>query len=88
MSLGENSNGGQLPSTCRRYMAGEDDRYSDIIDNYVTERNTAAYAKTKVKVVYDYSFTEATEFGWGQCIEKILLKIKSGDDDAPRSFYF
>ena len=83
MSLGENSNAGQLPSTCRRYMAGEDTRYSDIIDDYVTERNTAAYAKTKVKVVYDYSFTESSEFGWGQCNQKILTKVNGGGADAP-----
>ena len=83
VSLGENSNGGQLPSTCRRYMAGEDTTAKETIDTYVTERNTYAYAKTKVNVIYDYTYGETGEYGWGNCIEKILLKVKSGDEDAP-----
>ncbi len=87
-SLSENSNGDELPSTCKRYMAGEDtdkngQAYKETIDTYVTNRNTAAYAKTKVNVIYDYTYTDDSKYGWGQCIEQILTKVKSGDDDAP-----
>lgn len=87
-SLSMNSNSNELPSTCKRYMAGEDvdkngNPYRETIDTYVTNRNTAAYAKTNVNVIYDYSFEEGEDFGWSECTEPILVKVKSGDDDAP-----
>ena len=83
-SLSENSNGNELPSTCKRYMAGEDTSFKETIDTKVTNRNTAAYNKTKVNVIYDYTYKDGdTKYGWGQCIEQILTRVKSGDDDAP-----
>ena len=44
----------QLPSGCERYMAGEDDTAIATIDTYVTDRNSEAYATTKVSVIYQY----------------------------------
>ncbi len=87
-SLSQNSNGNELPSTCKRYMAGEDvdkngNPYREPIDTKVANRNTAAYAKTKVNVIYDYTYTDDSKYGWSQCIELILTRVDSGDDDAP-----
>ena len=78
----ENTNGQQLPSTCHRYMAGDDDKNKESIDTKVRLRNEAAYAKTKVTVTYDY-YTDEAKYGWGSCTEDICTKIESGATDTP-----
>ena len=80
--LTENTNTQQLPSTCHRYMAGDDSQYKESIDTKVKQRNDAAYAKTKVSVTYDY-FTDDAKYGWGKCTEEICTKIESGASDTP-----
>ena len=82
--LTENSNNQELPSTCKRYMAGDsDDR--EAIDVKVRQRNDAAYAKTKVSVTYDY-YTDDSKYGWGSCVEDMLQKINGNSTDRPDMF--
>ena len=83
--LTENSNGEELPSTCKRYMAGEDETSKETIDTKVTKRNTAAYNKTRVSVTYDY-YTDDKKYGWGSCIEEIYNSVESGASDSPDMF--
>ena len=80
----ENSNGQELPSTCKRYMAGKTDD-KEAIDIKVRQRNDAAYAKTKVSVTYDY-YTDDKKYGWGSCVEDMLTKINGNSTDRPDMF--
>ena len=83
--LTENSNGEELPSTCKRYMAGEDTSQNETIDTKVRLRNEKAYSKTKVYVKYDY-YTDDKKYGWGSCIEDIFNSVESGSSDSPDMF--
>ena len=78
----ENSNQQELPSTCKRYMAGEDETANENIDIQVGLRNEAAYSRAKVSVHYEY-YPDDTNYGWGKCVEDILAKIKSGSSETP-----
>ncbi|MBQ8719592.1 MAG: hypothetical protein IJY65_00990 [Clostridia bacterium] len=77
-----NSNGQELPSRCKRYMAGEDDSAHSDIDNDIRLRNIVAEQKTKVSVDYDY-WPDSAGYGWGGNIDRITEQTKSGDADAP-----
>ena len=80
--LTENSNGEELPSTCKRYMAGEDSSANETIDTKVRQRNDKAYSKTKVAVKYGY-YTDDSKYGWGSCIDIIYNTVNSNASDAP-----
>ena len=83
--LTDNSNNQELPSTCKRYMAGEDTQYKENIDTQVRLRNTGAYEKTKVSITYDY-FPDDQKYGWGRCIEEIYNRVDGGASDRPDMF--
>ena len=81
--LSHNSNNEELPSTCARYMAGDDNKYKESIDTKVRLRNTEAYERTKVSVTYDYYEEIKGKWGWGGCIEDIFTKIEANTSDTP-----
>ena len=80
--MSNNSNSQELPSGCKRYMAGEDESAVTDLDNDIRARNILAEAKTKVTVDYDY-WPDSAGYGWGGNIDRITEQTKSGDADAP-----
>jgi len=79
MQLTENTNGQELFSVSRRYLAGEDDTASDDISNSVRNRNAAAEYVTKTNITY-YYYPDTSEYGWGTNIERIQLTNMRGVD--------
>ncbi len=78
-----NSDVSQNPSGCERYLAGEDINAIEEIDDMVSDRNSEAEYETNVAPKYQY-YLDVDEYGWGQCIEKILTIVNSGTTkDAP-----
>ena len=78
-----NSDVSQNPSGCERYLAGEDPNAIEEIDDMVADRNSEAEYETNVAPVYQY-YLDVDEYGWGECIEKILTIVNSGTTkDAP-----
>ena len=79
-----NSNGQELPSSCDRYLSGELKDIPDPgrVDEYVYERNEAAYQATKVNVTYTY-YEDIEKYGWGQNIDVIYNEVKSTDPERP-----
>ena len=80
--LTENSNGEELPSTCKRYMAGEDTSANENIDIEVSRRNEAAYAVTNVTIDYQY-WPDTDTYKWGSCVEDIIQKNMNGGSQTP-----
>ena len=83
--ISEDSDSSQLPSSSRRYLAGdilgyENDR--DRVDDYVTDRNNAATKETNVTVQYQY-LPDGGNYGWGKSIDHIDEQVKSGDAETP-----
>ena len=83
--INEDSDSSQLPSSSRRYLAGdllgyENDR--DRVDDYVEDRNAAATEQTGVSVDYQY-LPDGADYAWGQSITYIDEQVKSGDEGTP-----
>ena len=79
--MSENSNGKELPSSSKRYLAGNLEGITDQaqVDQDVYDRNEAAYKATKVKVTYTYR-DDSSDYAWGQNIDKIYNDVMSYDD--------
>ena len=77
-----NSNSQELPSGCKRYMAGEDDSAVTDLDNDIRARNIQAANLTKVEIDYDY-WPDSQGYGWTGNVDRIVEQTKSGDADAP-----
>ena len=77
-----NSNSQELPSGCKRYMAGEDDTAVTDLDNDIRARNITAASRTKVSIDYDY-WPDSAGYGWTGNVDRITEQTKSGDADAP-----
>lgn len=77
-----NSNKQSLPSTQKRYLAGEDPDAIQEIDSMVADRNAMAAIETNINVTYDY-YEDVDEFGWGQTIEKMLTDVRSNSANIP-----
>ncbi len=82
--MSENSNKKELPSTCKRFLAGETDD-DDIIDDSVRERNDAAMAATKTTIVYDHK-PDTDKYGWGENVERINGLVTGLAADRPDMF--
>ncbi len=83
--LTENSNSQELPSTCRRYLAGDLDGFEDdasTIDDWVSDRNEDALEYTNVTVTYDY-LPDTSSYGWGQNINTIFEEVMAKDAGRP-----
>ena len=76
-----NTNGGQLSSMCKRYLAGAESG-GTAVDDMVVARNGAAYGTTKVTVHYEY-WNTTDNADWGASNEIIVRLCKSMDPMAP-----
>ena len=78
--LSDNSNYGELPSSSRRYLAGNLEAVTNksTIDDYVYKRNSEAYAYTNVNVTYTY-LDDSSEYAWGENIDNIYCEVMSYD---------
>ncbi len=72
----ENSNYQELPSTCKRYLAGDITGVEDVgmIDDMVAERNAAAYADANVKINYSY-LPDTSDYSWAKNIDTIYEEV-------------
>ena len=86
ISINEDSYNSILPTTSRRYLAGELNAYEvtdySKVDDYVKDRNTAAKAYTNVNAEYQY-LPDAGNYGWGTNIHTIYRQATGGDVYAP-----
>ncbi len=83
----DNSNGTELPSSCRRYLAGDLSKLMNYesattVDDYIKARNDAAEEATNVKINYEYS-PDTAGFTWGENVDKIDAEVRSGSTTAP-----
>lgn len=80
----ENSNYQELPSTCRRYLAGDVEGVEDIstIDSWVSDRNEEALTKTNVTVSYEY-LPDTPAYAWAQNINLITEEVKAKEAGRP-----
>ena len=80
----ENSNQQELPSTCRRYLAGDLTDITDqsTIDEWVYNRNEDALKETNVTVEYQY-LPDASNYNWGQNIDTIDSEVRSKEPGRP-----
>ena len=84
-SISENSDNKQLPSSARRYLAGDLSQIEgagDKVDQYVADRNGDATKATNVTVDYRY-LGEDEKYGWGQSISYINGLVNGDDPEAP-----
>ena len=80
----DNSNKQELPSTCRRYLAGDRTGVDDqsVIDTYVTERNEEALKEVNVEVKYQY-LPDTDAYSWGENISTITEEVYSQNEKKP-----
>ena len=80
----DNSNKQELPSTCRRYLAGDRTGVEDqsVIDTYVTERNEEALKEVNVEVKYQY-LPDTDAYSWGENISTITEEVYSQNEKKP-----
>ena len=82
--LTDNSNSGELPTSSRRFLAG--DTYGvkrlDTIDRWVAERNEDALHEAGVTVEYLY-LPDSSAYGWGMNIDTIDAEVKSKQPGRP-----
>ena len=87
-SISENSDNQQLPSSSRRYLAGDLSQTTgggDKVDQYVADRNSDAIKETNVTIDYRY-LNDVAEYGWSQNISYINSQVTSGDVETPDVF--
>ena len=83
--LTDNSNSQELPSTCRRYLAGDLEGFEDdasTIDDWVSDRNKEALEYTNVTVSYEY-LPDTTSYEWGQNITLISEEVQAKEAGRP-----
>jgi len=83
--LTDNSNYQELPSTCRRYLAGDLEGFEDdasTIDDWVSDRNKEALEYTNVTVSYEY-LPDTSSYSWGQNITLISEEVQAKEAGRP-----
>lgn len=80
-----NGEDGSTPSGCRRYLAGEDENFSDSIDTEVGIRNDEAERLANVNITYHY-YENVTANGWGNTFQQMFDEVDSGDPNTPDIF--
>ena len=83
--LTDNSNSQELPSTCRRYLAGDLDGFEDdasTIDDWVSDRNDEALEHANVTVSYEY-LPDTDSYGWGKNITLISEEVQAKEAGRP-----
>jgi len=76
---------GSVPSGCRRYLAGQDENFSDSIDDAVAIRNDDAGRLANVHVTYQY-YENVSANGWGKTFQQMFDEVDSGDPNTPDIF--
>ena len=71
----------ELISRTRRYLAGEDDKASEPLDDQVRTRNARAEKVTRTKIKYTYLADNASN-GWGKSMARIAKEAKAGADNT------
>ena len=87
-SISENSDSQQLPSSARRYLAGDLKGVvgaGDKVDQYVADRNSDAIKATNVTVDYRY-LEDGEAYSWGQSISYINGLVNAADAETPDVF--
>ena len=74
----ENSNGQELPSGCKNWMAGEITGTTNLTAEKAIERNTRAYEATKVAIQYTYLPDNNSEYAWSHNYERIYKDQNEG----------
>ncbi len=74
----DHSNGQELPSGCKNWMAGETSGTASMTEQATIERNDTAYVATKLSVKYTYLPDNDSEYGWSNNIDRIQTKQASG----------
>ncbi len=67
----DHSNGQELPSGCKNWMAGETTGTASMTEQAVKERNTDAYATTKLTVQYKYLPDNDPNYSWSKNYTRI-----------------
>jgi len=75
----------ELPSGCKRFMAGEDASATGNLDNQVATRNADAAFYTKTNVKYNY-YPDTAEYGWSQNINTIYQAVQTKTASTPDMF--
>ena len=85
--MSENSNQQELPSTCKRYLAGNTEDVDDAstVDAMVAARNNKALTETNVTVEYDY-LPVTTQYCWAQNIDRIHEEVSAKAAGRPDSY--
>ena len=79
MQLTENTNGQEILSVSRKYLAGDINAGSDTVSDAARKRNTIAAEKSRVSLTYTY-YPDTGDYAWGNNIERIEQTNKSGVD--------
>ena len=74
----DHSNGQELPSGCKNWMAGETSGTASMTEQATIERNDTAYNATKLAVKYSYLPDNDSEYAWSKNIDRIQTKQASG----------
>ena len=87
-SINEDSDTDQLPSSSRRYLAGDltgNESDADRVDDYVSDRNDDAKAATNINVEYQY-LPDDSDYGWGKNGQYFVRNTSGGNPKAPDVF--
>ena len=79
--MSDNSNGKELSSGARRYLAGTSND-NETIDVEIDKRNGKAAKECKVRVIYDY-WPDDDGYKWGQNIDRIYSLVQTSSTSAP-----
>ena len=79
--MSDNSNGKELSSGARRYLAGTSND-NETIDVDIDKRNGLALKQAKVRVTYDY-WPDDDGYKWGQNIDRVYSLVQTTSSSAP-----
>ncbi len=75
----ENSNGQELPSGCKNWMAGETTGSASMTEQAAAERNENMFLSTKISVTYKYLPDNDSSYGWGANYNRIQTEQGKGN---------
>lgn len=82
----ECTNGQELPSGCKRYLSGAEDKRQDV-DAYVRERNKAALENTRIKeIIYNYYPDNVESYGYSKTISLMANAVSNPSSETPDIF--
>ena len=75
----DHSNGQELPSGCKNWMAGETTGSASMTEQATIERNETAYVATKLSVKYTYLPDNDPNYSWSKNYERINTNQSKGN---------